>query len=335
MAQGSTVPGVTPIEERGYAHPEVLVSTDWVAEHLKDPKVTAGRVRTRMCSSMRRGTFPGRSRSTGSPISTIRWCATMWVGTGSRRSCGRRESIATPRSSSTATRTTGGPPTLLGAPAVRPAEPPASWTAAGCAGPTKAGRSRPTCRPIPPGTSWWANGTTPPIRAFRDEVLEHVRQRRPLVDVRSPEEYPGRAAAHAGVSQRGRAPRRPHPRRAKHSLGPGDRIPRPTPSGPPASSARCTSRRTGSPATRTPSCIAGSASARPTRWFALTYLLGFEQGAELRRLVDRVGQRGAAADREALIGAIGYPVSVGVGALKAERTPDEYHSELGRKPIGG
>src|SRR6476469_3096560 len=29
----------TPIEERGYAHPDVLVSTDWVAAHLKDPKV--------------------------------------------------------------------------------------------------------------------------------------------------------------------------------------------------------------------------------------------------------------------------------------------------------
>ena len=29
----------TPIEERGYAHPDVLVSTDWVAQHLNDPKV--------------------------------------------------------------------------------------------------------------------------------------------------------------------------------------------------------------------------------------------------------------------------------------------------------
>jgi len=29
----------TPIEERGYAHPDVLVSTDWVAQHLKDAKV--------------------------------------------------------------------------------------------------------------------------------------------------------------------------------------------------------------------------------------------------------------------------------------------------------
>ncbi len=28
-----------PIEERGYVHPEVLVSTEWVAEHLDDPNV--------------------------------------------------------------------------------------------------------------------------------------------------------------------------------------------------------------------------------------------------------------------------------------------------------
>jgi thiosulfate/3-mercaptopyruvate sulfurtransferase len=33
------IPAVTPIEKRGYAHPEVLVSTDWVAQHLNDPKV--------------------------------------------------------------------------------------------------------------------------------------------------------------------------------------------------------------------------------------------------------------------------------------------------------
>ena len=39
MATGQVVRPVTPIEERGYAHPEVLVSTDWVAAHLNDPKV--------------------------------------------------------------------------------------------------------------------------------------------------------------------------------------------------------------------------------------------------------------------------------------------------------
>ena len=39
MADTKSVPPATPIEERGYAHPEVLVSTDWVAEHLNDPNI--------------------------------------------------------------------------------------------------------------------------------------------------------------------------------------------------------------------------------------------------------------------------------------------------------
>ncbi len=39
MAEAKSVPPATPIADRGYAHPEVLVSTDWVAQHLKDPKV--------------------------------------------------------------------------------------------------------------------------------------------------------------------------------------------------------------------------------------------------------------------------------------------------------
>ena len=34
-----SLPAIPPIQDRGYARPEVLVSTDWVAEHLDDPKV--------------------------------------------------------------------------------------------------------------------------------------------------------------------------------------------------------------------------------------------------------------------------------------------------------
>lgn len=34
-----SVPAIPPIAERGYAHPEVLVSTSWVADHLTDPSV--------------------------------------------------------------------------------------------------------------------------------------------------------------------------------------------------------------------------------------------------------------------------------------------------------
>ena len=38
MTQVKTAP-ITPIERRGYVHPEVLVSTDWVAERLNDGSV--------------------------------------------------------------------------------------------------------------------------------------------------------------------------------------------------------------------------------------------------------------------------------------------------------
>jgi thiosulfate/3-mercaptopyruvate sulfurtransferase len=39
MPDTKTLPAVPPIESRGYAWPDVLVSTDWVAAHLKDPAV--------------------------------------------------------------------------------------------------------------------------------------------------------------------------------------------------------------------------------------------------------------------------------------------------------
>ena len=39
MSPTQSIPAATPIQERGYAHPEVLASTEWVAQHLEDPKV--------------------------------------------------------------------------------------------------------------------------------------------------------------------------------------------------------------------------------------------------------------------------------------------------------
>ncbi len=39
MPDPHSLPAVAPITDRGYAHPEVLVSTQWVAEHVKDPGV--------------------------------------------------------------------------------------------------------------------------------------------------------------------------------------------------------------------------------------------------------------------------------------------------------
>jgi thiosulfate/3-mercaptopyruvate sulfurtransferase len=39
MSDQPPAPAITPIAERGYAHPEVLVDCGWVAEHLDDPAV--------------------------------------------------------------------------------------------------------------------------------------------------------------------------------------------------------------------------------------------------------------------------------------------------------
>ena len=39
MGAAQAVRPVVPIDQRGYAHPEMLVSTEWAAAHLTDPKV--------------------------------------------------------------------------------------------------------------------------------------------------------------------------------------------------------------------------------------------------------------------------------------------------------
>ena len=35
----ATAPDATTANAKGYVHPDVLVSTEWVAQHLNDPKV--------------------------------------------------------------------------------------------------------------------------------------------------------------------------------------------------------------------------------------------------------------------------------------------------------
>jgi thiosulfate/3-mercaptopyruvate sulfurtransferase len=39
MSEVITIPSIEPIARRGYAHPDVLVSTDWLADRLHDPEI--------------------------------------------------------------------------------------------------------------------------------------------------------------------------------------------------------------------------------------------------------------------------------------------------------
>jgi thiosulfate/3-mercaptopyruvate sulfurtransferase len=53
------------------------------------------------------------------------------------------------------------------------------------------GRPMTTEKPSFPRARYTAQDADPSIRAFRDEVLDHMRAHEPLVDVRSPQEYSG------------------------------------------------------------------------------------------------------------------------------------------------
>jgi thiosulfate/3-mercaptopyruvate sulfurtransferase len=178
------------IAARGYAHPEVLVSTNWVAEHLNDPKVRIvesnedpllyasghipGAVQvdwTRDLNDQVRRDYLDKagfetlmSRNGVTPDTTVvfygdknNWWATyaFWVfqlfgHTNARVMDGGR----------------------------------AKWEREG----------RPMTREVPlyPPTQYTAperNDTK--IRAFRDQALAHSQAGKPLVDVRSPAEYSG------------------------------------------------------------------------------------------------------------------------------------------------
>jgi thiosulfate/3-mercaptopyruvate sulfurtransferase len=179
-----------PIEERGYAHPDVLVSTAWVAEHLADPGVRllesdedlllyeSGHIDSALkldwvedLNDPVLRDYVGRDameqllRSRGVSGDTrivlygdrYNWWATyaFWV----LRLFGI-ERLAV---------MDGGRQRWI-----------------------DEGRPLSTARPsVTPGHIKVPERKDPPIRAFRDDVLAHVHAGRRLVDVRSPEEYRG------------------------------------------------------------------------------------------------------------------------------------------------
>ena len=190
MAEQAQLAAVTPIAQRGYAHPEVLVSTEWVAAHLDDPKV-------RIVESdedlllYETGHIPGAVK--------IDWVTDL--NDPLRRDYVSRDSMETLlRSKGISNDTTV---VLYGDKN--------NWWAAysfwvlrlfglGNLRLMDGGRLRwaEEGRPLvtdvpkyPPGNITVPARNEAPIRAFRNEVLQHVEAGRRLVDVRSPEEYRG------------------------------------------------------------------------------------------------------------------------------------------------
>jgi thiosulfate/3-mercaptopyruvate sulfurtransferase len=190
MTQPGTVPGVMPIEDRGYARPDVLVSTDWVADHLNDPKV-------RLVESdedvllYETGHIPGAVK--------IDWVADL-NDPLVRDYVSRERLQAVLRAKGISNDTTivfyGDKNNwwacysfwvlrLFGVENLKVMD-------GGRMRWTQEGRPLETAVPsYPAGNITIGDRNDAAIRAFREDVLEHVGAKRPLVDVRSPEEFRG------------------------------------------------------------------------------------------------------------------------------------------------
>lgn len=181
---------MTDIQERGYAHPDVLVSTDWVAEHLNDAniRIIESNEDPLLYTS---GHIPGAVE--------VDWTADL--NDPLRRDYLQREQFEALMSRIGVT-----PDTLL----VFYGDKNNWWATYAfwvfqLFGHTNAkvmdggrlkwvqeNRSMTREKPTYPKTNYEAQERDDAeIRAMREQVLEHVESSRPLVDVRSPAEYSG------------------------------------------------------------------------------------------------------------------------------------------------
>ncbi len=275
MAQGTTVPDVTPIEDRGYTRPGVLVSTEWVADHLSDPKV-------RIVESdedlllYETGHVPGAVK--------IDWVADL-NDPLVRDYVSRERLQAVLRAKGIDRDTTivfyGDKNNwwacysfwvlrLFGLENLRIMD-------GGRMRWAQEGRPLETSVPsYPEGSITIGERNDAAIRAFRDEVVEHVRGKRPLVDVRSPEEFRGERLHMAEYPNEG-ALRGGHIPGAR-SIPWGRAVNPETHTFRPASELRTIYEQENGlkkDADTVVYCRIGERSSHT--WFALTYLLGFDQ----------------------------------------------------------
>ena len=244
------------------AHPESIVETEWVAQHLDDPKVTLVEVDVDL-GAYAQGHIPG----------ALNWDWTSHLNDQVRRDILSKEQIQRLLGESGITRSTTvilygdnnnwfatyafWQMKLYGHRRVKIMNGgPQKWTAEGRPLTTEASSvQRRIYRASDPDTS---------IRATRDYVLDVANTRNSirLVDVRSPDEYSGKLLSPANLPQEG-SQRGGHIPARPTSPGPAPST-RPTaPSSPWRSFGRSTAVRVSPLATR-PSPTAASASAHPT-----------------------------------------------------------------------
>ena len=251
---------MSDISSRGYANPDKLVSTDWVAAHLNDDnlRIIESNEDPLLYPS---GHIPGAGRgglgerpqrSPAPRLSGAKPASKPWPAASASRPI--------PPSSSMATKATGGPTYALwvfelfnhdNARIMDGGR--LKWEAEG----RELTRERPS---ISPSSYTAPERDDSQIRAFRDDVLQHIQSQGQLVDVRSPGRVRRRSAAHSRLSARGRRAWRAYPRRIQRALVAGSQRGRHL-QGPPPSLARSITTRSAWTQPSPPSPIAASASA--------------------------------------------------------------------------
>jgi rhodanese-related sulfurtransferase len=128
-----------------------------------------------------------------------------------------------------------------------------------------------------------------PIRAYKEDVLAHFGH--PLIDVRSPEEYSGERTTAPAYPEEGRS----HPVRCVRPVGASGRRRRHLPV--PCGAGRHLPRRGRSHRNRAGDRVLPHRRTLQPHLVRAHPPAGSRQRAQLRRLLDRVGQRGAGSDR--------------------------------------
>ncbi len=180
----------TPIEARGYAYPEALVSTQWVADHLNDPTV-------RIVESdedvllYETGHVPGAVKvdwhtDLNDPVTRDYLDAEQFAQLMREKGISRDTTVVFYGDKNNWWATYAlWVFQLFGHTNVRVMDGGRKkWQDEGREMTTDVPGYPPTDYPVP-------ERRDDEIRAFRDDVMQHIQRRGPLVDVRSPEEYRG------------------------------------------------------------------------------------------------------------------------------------------------
>lgn len=275
MPESEQVPQVEPIAQRGYVHAEVLVSTDWVAEHLEDPSV-------RVIESDEDlllydlGHIPGAVK--------VDWVADLndQLTRDYLDNARLQELLRAKGVNRETTIVLYGDKNnwwatyafwvfrLFGLERLRIMDGGrARWEREG----------RPMVRSVPTypsGDLVVGAREDHAIRAFREDVMQHIQRAKPLVDVRSPEEYRGERLHMPDYPNEG-ALRGGHIPGAK-SIPWGRAVNPETHTFRPASELRAIYQEENGLTSQEPViayCRIGERSSHT--WFVLTYLLGFEK----------------------------------------------------------